>query len=351
VGSLRAVGERWTVSLLVRHFDDAPTFSSPVTRASQSWLVAAVSADPLGRVKVGRLDVPRLTGAVACWRKAGLSEHQVRGRVAVVRAAVSWACAEDYLLRDMLAGVRGLAVGGLPRTHTPVHVVREAIALARLDLGRARVECTSDTKGSAALWRAFRAEQTLLAVCLLAEVGLRRGERTGLRSDDLDGAALSVERAVKRAQAGVVVGPTKTYRSGRVTVSPMTARLWCDYLSRWFGPTALSGVESFWLFARRPGASTPFSPETLAGRFGQLAQRTGAAGPVSLHRVRHTAATLLVTAGELAGAQHRLRHSRLDTTLRHYVDTTGLTDDRDVANELQRLYDAGACPISAKPFL
>jgi integrase len=201
------------------------------------------------------------------------------------------------------------------------------------------------------LWQVFRAEQTLLSVCVLAEVGLRRGELTGLRSDDLHGAELSVERAVKRAGVGVVVGPTKTYRCGRATVSPSTSRLWREYLTRWFGPAAVSGVESFWMFSRRPAASKPFSPETLARRFGRVAQRTSAAGPVSLHRVRHTTATVLVAAGDMDGAQHRLRHSRLDTTLRHYVDTTGLTDDVDVAEELQRLYGTGAAPISTKPVL
>lgn len=125
-----------------------------------------------------------------------------------------------------------------------------------------------------------------------------------------------------------------------MTVSGHTSRLWREYLTTWFGSTAVSGVDSFWLFSSRPGASKPFGPETLARRFGVLARRTSATGPVGLHRVRHTTATVLVATGEIDGAQHRLRHSRLDTTLRHYVDTTGVTDDVDVADQLQCLYGA-----------
>lgn len=303
---LHAVGERWTVSSLLRRFDDAPTFSSPVTRGSQSWSVHAVCADPLGEVTVGRLSPARLVGAVNRWRKAGVSEHQVRGRVAVVRAAVGWAFAGDCLLCDRLAGVRGLATGGTPRRHTPVHIVREALALARHDRERARVERAARPGCNAVLWRMFRAEQTLLAVCLVAEVGLRRGELTGLRSDDLYGVDLSVERAVKRARSGVVVGPTKTYRSGLLTVSSGTARLWRDYLSTWYGSTAVSGVESFWLFSRRPGAAEPFSPETLARRFSVLAHRTSATAPVvAVHRWWvHQAACAVAMPGVRAGGSH-----------------------------------------------
>jgi integrase len=127
--------------------------------------------------------------------------------------------------------------------------------------------------------------------------------------------------------------------------------LWRDYVGDWYGPTVLSGARSVGSFCSLPGEPRLLSPETLAGRFTDLARRTGAEGPVSLHRVRHTVATTLVGSGQIEGAQHRLRHSRLDTTLRHYVDTTGLGEDVDVADELERWYGAGEPLVTVRPVL
>lgn len=351
MGTLRAVGERWTVTSLLRRFEDAPHFGSPLTRASQWLSVAAVAADPLGLARVGRVDPVVVEGAVRRWKKEDVSEHQIRGRVAVLRSAVGWAFAEDYLVRDLLVGAHGLVSGGLPRTHLPVRIVQEAIAFARLDRDMARKQHAQQRRKPSAIRRLYWADQTLLSVCLLAEVGPRRGELCAFRTDDLDCAGLWIERAAKRTPMGVVIGPTKTYRSGRVTLSASTSRLWREYLAAWYGPTALSGVESFWMFSYTPGAEKPFSPETLPCRFGELTQRTSAGRPIGLHRVRHTAATVLAAAGHTSGAQRRLRHSRLDTTLRHYVDTTDLTDDRDVAEDLQHLYGAMPAPVSMRPVI
>jgi integrase len=130
-------------------------------------------------------------------------------------------------------------------------------------------------------------------------------------------------------------------------VTAMTARLWRQYLREWFGPSVVSGVDTVWLFATHVRTSRPVHPATLASRFTRIAKRVdGCESPVSLHRVRHTVATTLVGLGELDRAQQRLRHSRLDTTLRNYVDTTGLGDDTDVADDLERFYRGGADPLN-----
>ena len=351
MGTLRAVGERWTVSELLGLFEERSCFGSPLTRAGQAWSAAAVMTDPLGQVRVGRLGPIVVQAAVSRWRQQGVSDYQIRGLVGVVRGAVKWAFVEGYLVCDLLFSVRGLTHAGTPRTHVPVRIVQEAIALARLDLDMARAALARQRRRGSGIRRAYWAEQTLLAVCLLAEVGTRRGELTGFRTDDLDSAGLWIERAVKRTQAGAVVGPRKTYRSQRVTLSRSTSRLWRSYLATWYGTTALSGVESFWLFSYRPGDEKPFGPECLANRFGELTLRTSAATPLGMHRVRHTTATVLVAANHLRGAQDRLGHSKLDTTLHHYVDTTDLANDRDVAESLQALYGAREAPVSLKPVL
>ena len=345
MGALRAVGERWTVSALLQRFEQAPGYASPVTLDRQSTLAAAVRADRLGMVRVGRLGPLVLSDAVRRWRTTGVSDGGVRGRVNLLRSAVTWAVGHGLLVRDVLAGVRGVP-GGVPRTHTPISVVREVLSIAEHDLVAARAMLAWYPESRAAVLSTFRAQQNMLLAYLVADTGLRRGELAGLRSDDLLGRMLWVERAVKPVRGGRIVGPPKMHKAGRITVSAATAQLWNRYLSEWFGPSVVSGVDVVWLFAVRPRASRPVHPATLVFRFERIAHRVEACGgAVTLHRVRHTVATTLVGLGEFEGAQRRLRHSRLDTTLRHYVDTTGVSDDTEVADDLERFYRSSADPL------
>lgn len=338
---MRALGERWTVAALLSRFVQAPGHASPATRQRRSSVAAAITSDQLGQVRVGRLGPLRLSESARRWRSAGVPASQVRARVNLLRAAARWAASQDLLAHDVLAGARGMP-DGQPRTHAPVSTVREMLSAARDEVVQARERLSTAPRCSSA-GAVFRAQQLVLLVQLVAETGLRRGELAGLRSDDLVGRVVWVERAVKPVRGGVVVGPVKTYRAGQVAVSTPTARLWRDYLVEWFGPSVVSGVAPAWLFSVRPGDSRPSHPGTLAARFQNLSQRVTRRGePVGLHRVRHTVATTLVGAGELEVAQHRLRHSRLDTTLRHYVDTTGLPDDADVADDLENFYRSSA---------
>ena len=81
------------------------------------------------------------------------------------------------------------------------------------------------------------------------------------------------------------------------------------------------------------------SPSVLAARFADVTV-LAEIDHATLHGVRHTVATSLVQAGWLLPAQRRLRHRALDTTLRHYVDATGL-DDEAVADDLERMFLMG----------
>lgn len=58
---------------------------------------------------------------------------------------------------------------------------------------------------------------------------------------------------------------------------------------------------------------------------------------MTLHRLRHTVATLLVGRGDLLQAQQRLGHRDASTTLRIYAHAVPLTD-ADVAEALDALY-------------
>ena len=261
----------------------------------------------------------------------------VRGRVSVVRSAVAWAVQQGYLQRDVLAGACGVT-GRTPRSHTPVSVVQELVKIARQNLIVARAGGSARSGTAAAVWAVFRAHQSLLLTCLVADTGLRRSELTGLRTDDLEGRELWVEAAAKRGKGGIVVGPTKTYRTDRITLSAPTVRLWREYVLEWWGPRTLAGIDPVWLFPAHPRSSRVAEPATLARRLTVLTSELESSHElVSLHRVRHTVATMLTRDGQHEAAKKRLRHRKLETTLRHYVDTTDL-DDVAIADELEALY-------------
>lgn len=59
-------------------------------------------------------------------------------------------------------------------------------------------------------------------------------------------------------------------------------------------------------------------------------------GNVTLHRLRHTVATVLVADGHLLQAQQRLGHKGASTTLRQYCHALPL-NDKDVADHLDAL--------------
>lgn len=72
----------------------------------------------------------------------------------------------------------------------------------------------------------------------------------------------------------------------------------------------------------------------LAARFERLRAVAGVPH-ATLHRLRHTVAVILVAAGHVLAAQHRLGHRDAATTLRHYgwvlpPDDTAIADELEV---------------------
>jgi integrase len=147
----------------------------------------------------------------------------VRAAHDVLRFAVSWAVYQQWLAVDVLAGAGG-APSSTPRSQVLVSTVRAVVAEARKDVRCAEEQYARCRWSPAAELTMFRAQQRLLLVYLVADTGLRRGELTGLRSDDLLGRELWIERAVTSGpRGGTVLGPTKSHRHGRLTVTSATA--------------------------------------------------------------------------------------------------------------------------------
>jgi integrase len=254
------------------------------------------------------------------------------GRFHVLHSAITWGICEQLLDHDPLAGMQS-PPRPYPRKHLPPPQVRQLFAVAerRRDEAAARLR-ERPTSRQRAL-DLFHAEQDELPVRLAADSGARRGELAALRVDDLDGRVLSIERAAKDA----VIGPTKTHSRGRLTLGATTARCWHDHVRAWRNHPLAGEAAGPWLFTARPDRRAPIQPGGLGHRFTRLRDKAGLPD-ATLHRLRHTVGTHLVSQGKILKAAARLRHRDPSTTLRNYADALPL-DDEDAADDLDVLFN------------
>jgi hypothetical protein len=92
-----------------------------------------------------------------------------------------------------------------------------------------------------------------------------------------------------------------------VTLGPTTADLWRASVQSW---QARCGPEAFgpWLFSPIPGHQSRLRTSTLGHWFARLCDQAGMP-QVTLHRLRHSVATALVSRGKILQAQNRLGHA------------------------------------------
>jgi integrase len=135
---------------------------------------------------------------------------------------------------------------------------------------------------------------------LAGTTGMRRGELAAptWRSLDLDGARLSVERQLVPTRGGASFGPPKSTRSRRtVALDEATVDALREHRETQLLERALAGAayqDQDLVFAHELGG--PVHPQRLTEWFGQ--HRRAAGIPTgTLHTLRHTAATLMLTAG------------------------------------------------------
>ena len=148
--------------------------------------------------------------------------------------------------------------------------------------------------------------------------GLRRGELCGLRWEDFDGEAgtLQVRRTLSARKGGeLAAGETKTYAGQRTILLPRsTARLLRDRRE-----SALTG----WIFHDPLRPERPVNPGSAYRRLKALLKQAGLPD-IRFHDLRHTFATHALASGvdakTLAGI---LGHTKASFTLDTYTHVTG----------------------------
>jgi len=242
-----------------------------------AWIVPNV-----GGVKVSALTPKMVTELVDTLRTAttstgrsGLSARSAQLSVGVLKAATAWAAENDLLGRNPIAAVRR------PRAHSEVMKPWSA------DDARTFLTATED-------------DRLAWAWALLLTRGLRRGELCGLRWEDvdLDGSVLRISRT-RVTVAGKAVDSVPKTAAGRRSI-PLDSSLVSilrTHKARQAAEKLAAGPayeDSGHLLADELG--TPYHPETVSGMFEDAARRAGLPR-IRLHDLRHTAASLMLSAG------------------------------------------------------
>lgn len=177
---------------------------------------------------------------------------------------------------------------------------------------------------------AARAEgpQAAALYTLALDSGARKGELRGLQWRDIDFAAgtIRIEPSLTRAGAEPIYGRTKGRRARRLLITPDTLSLLRAHREHQAALRRRVGWEYHDLglvFARenqmRFSLGYPLQSNTLGQRrFARIIKAAGVR-PITFHGLRHTWATLLLTAGvPVHYVSERLGHRTPDITLRVY---------------------------------
>ena len=267
----------------------------------------------LGHIRIDRLKPQHFRDFFAQLAEPGMNEHNGK--------ALSPKTVWNYY--GFCSSIMGYAVKNELIAHNPCSVAapkKPASKIACLDDGQAR-------QFLAALEAGPLEDRVFFTLALLT--GYRRGELLGLEWPDIDFAAgvITVRRTSQYINGrGGYTDTPKTASSARSTkISPALVGLLRQYkveqartrLGR--GGAWAPGWDSApRLFTNQDG--TPMQPSTPEKRLKGILERAGLPH-VSLHSLRHTNATLLITGGvDVRTVAARLGHSQTSTTMNIYAE-------------------------------
>ena len=159
-----------------------------------------------------------------------------------------------------------------------------------------------------------------LAITLLLYTGLRRGELLGLEWRDIswDNGTISVERASQYIKGqGIFTKVPKTKGSIRKLSLPLGVMdLLRQYRVWQIEQRLIMGdkwIDTGRLFTTEDGG--PMHPDSLFTWFNRLQKKNGLPH-ISLHGLRHTSATVLITSGvDIRTVSQRLGHQQASITI------------------------------------
>lgn len=270
----------------------------PKTFESYEWLVRKHITPALGSVKLSSLGAAHLQGLYRSKLDAGLSARTVRYVHAVMHRALKQA----------------LRWGLVPRN------VSEAVDPPKLQRKEIRPLSCGEARR---LLEAARGDRLEALYVLAVHCGLRQGELLGLRWEDIDleAATLQVRRVLTTAKEGPKFTAPKTARSRRTARlnRPVVETLRRHHERQFEESTRLADEWRDYGLVFATTVGTPIHPRSLTGRsFKPLLKRAGLPD-IRFHDLRHTCATLLLSGGVHPKlVQELLGHATIAITLDTY---------------------------------
>lgn len=297
-GTVASVVTDWTSHLPARIKD--PT-SKAIVRRHASRITAELGKIPVKKLQAR--DVERLLAAMAA---EGLSTSTIRGCRSVLARAL------DRAIRDRLVMVNVAKVAEIPEG-----TVRKSRSMTT---AQARQLLSSDLD---TWWRAYF---TLALYC-----GLRPGELTGLRWEDVDlnEGLIRVRTSLKRGSAGLAPGELKTESSKRTLSMPEAVRaaliaLWAEQ------ETDKLRLGQHYLdkhdIVFRDDAGRPMSRQRLNIAFKDVLEAAGLGRNWQPRETRHTAISIAsehgVSIEDLADMAGHVNANVTQATYRHQISDT-----------------------------
>ncbi len=354
-GSLLKRGETWSYVLYLGRGPDGKKQQKWVggfrtRREAEAALTEALErvrtgtwADP-GRQTVGEYLEDWLTAVRPSLRSSTATsyEHTLRKwvvpwighlRLGALSSAKLSALYGELLRSGRHDGKGGLSARSVAYTHRIVtHALKDAVSWGLLARNpAAHVDPPRVARPEMQVWTQKEVQRFLVSVAddrlyalwtVLLATGLRRGEALGLRWEDvdLDRRRLSIQRAVTVVDYEIVVSEPKTARGRRsVSIDPTTAAVLVAHRRRQLEERLAWGPawqDSGYVFTTEDGRV--LHPQRVTQVFKRLASEAGLP-PIRLHGLRHTAATLALTAGiHPKVVSERLGHATVGITLDTY---------------------------------
>jgi integrase len=261
----------WIDSSLAASDRKATTKNLYGTMARTHIIGAKIGAKPLDKLRPSHIDAWTVE-----LKDRGLAESSIRTAYTVLRAVLDTAVRDKAVAQNQAQAVRRPKVTGKEAAYLTPDQVRSLLAAA---------------EGSryAALF------------ALLVNSGLRRGEALALHWSDIDFNArlLRVRGTLARVAGELVVTETKTAKSRRVVpLSPTAERVLRDMRTRQLAERLRAG--SMWHstpYAFTTELGEPCDPRNALRALKAAAKRANLPSTVGLHTLRHSAASVMLSAG------------------------------------------------------
>jgi integrase len=206
---------------------------------------------------------------------------------------------------------------------------------------------------TAELLRQVRGHRLYALFHLIALRGLRRGEAAGLRWSDLDLGAgtLTVTGQLQQLGGRMAAGPPKSDAGRRViALDKTTIAALREHRLRQQAERSAAGArwtQTGYVFTTKTGK--PVGPDRMTRLFGKLVASSGLP-PVTLHGLRHGAATLALAAGsDLKVVQDQLGHSTVVLTADTYTSVLPETARAAAEHTAALLFPARKPATGGKP--